>query len=272
MTVLGLALAGPASANVVRSGGVSYVKKNVVLKPLKKARLTVACPKHTHVLGGGADSKGAYGTSLLSQTYPVDLSDKDKKPDDGWGSLVRNRAKEKIKVSFVATCGKFAMHYVQEKFSIMKSDSESEHDVSCPAGENAFSGGVRGPARIQFDSTFPYGEGALDPRWSSYYLSLGKAAKATSYALCSSATPTFRVSSVNPAQSPGRNHRAPKCSPNRRVYAGGLASDGTQPVTLVAAAAPDPTTGTGGAFDVAMDVDAPFDVEVTFYAICGPKL
>ena len=108
------------------------------------ATQVAACPKPTKVLGGGEEASTGYGTIDLRQTYPADLGDGNSTPEDGWSVVVFNRSGAKAPISVVAACGKTKVGYVQQKVHLIGSSTAQEHDISCPAGQYAVSGGVKG--------------------------------------------------------------------------------------------------------------------------------
>ena len=258
----------PASASVVHSGGIAYVTKTVALGKHATVTKVVACPKGTHVVGGGARTSAGYKTLDLRQTFPADLGDKDRKPDDGWGDVLFNRSKKQIAVKAVAACGREHVDYVTDKVPLTDSTFEQEHDVACPTGEHVFGGGVRGPAdRVRFDSNFP----STDTEWGSYYESVGGTATAKSYAVCLHATSVMRVDAIQNAPN-ARDGKKPACPGGTRAYGGGLNSNATRPGIILNSAAPDPAVGQSGGFQGFADIDASYAVEITIYAMCGPTL
>ena len=266
--VVAAALSVPASASVMNSGGIAYVTKTVTVRKHATVTKIVPCPKGTHVVGGGARTSAGYKTLDLRQTFPADLRDKDHKPDDGWGDVLFNQSKKKIRVKAVAACGAEHVDYAVDKVSLPDSSVEQEHDVACPAGDYAFGGGVRGPAnRVRFDSTFP----STDTDWGSYYASIGGTSKAKSYAVCLGATPAYSDVSIQMAPN-ARDGAKPPCPGGTRIYGGGIVSNATRPNIILGSAAPDPAIGQNGGFQGFSDIDATFDVEISIDAVCGPTL
>jgi hypothetical protein len=262
------AMSAPASASVVHSGGIAYVTKAVTVGKHATVTKIVACPKGTHVVGGGARTSAGYKTLDLRQTFPADLKDTDHAPDDGWGDVLFNQSKKTIKVRAVAACGDVPVHYVTEKVSLPDTALEQEHDVACPSGEYTVGGGVRGPAnRVRFDSNFPISE----TEWSSYYASIGGVSKAKSYAVCLTTMPMLHVATIQHAPN-ARDGAKPACPPGTRIYGGGIVSNATRPSIILNSAAPDPAVGQNGGFQTFSDIDATFDVGISIYAMCGPAL
>lgn len=64
---------------------------------------TVRCPRGAPVVGGGARIPGAAGVRLVSSA-PIDGSDADRIPDDGWRVRVHNRSDADEDVTPHATC------------------------------------------------------------------------------------------------------------------------------------------------------------------------
>lgn len=266
-----LALASSASAGVVTSGGVRYASKNLTLQPHKTARATAACPRHTHVLGGGAFSAAGFGTTDLRQSYPADLGDRDKKPDDGWGNVVRNTTNVPELVILRASCGKANVRYVAKQHAVT-TGGEQEQDTPCPGPLSAYSGGVSGPTRVAFDSSFPVDVGSKSG-WGSYATAENKDAKATYYTVCLARAVTYAVTSYdnvpNNEESGGRS----ECPTNRRAYGAALVSNGTRPdviINTLAPVAPDNSYDSSAAGYY--DFTGAFTLDITVTATCGPTL
>lgn len=270
-----LAAAAPAPASVVKSGGVSYVTKTVNVKPHHFVRKVVACPKHTEVLGGGAGSHGGFQTDVVQQTYPADLKDKDRKPDDGWGAVVQNTRDKATGASVTAVCGKTkTLHYVSLKVPLTASHTDAEHDVECPTGQFAYSGGVSAsPARaLKLESDFTYSASNGHDVWGAYYQS-SKDLTATSYAVCSTVEPMQADVTLDNLSAGARHGQNVECPANTRVYGGGIVTTASYPAVKNNSIEPKPPThGGNGSFAGFMDVTATYMPQMTITAICGPKL
>ena len=274
VAALALALAGasPAAAGVTHRNGVDYVTHKVAVKHGHVVRSTAACPKHTHVLGGGEIASTGFGTIDLHQTYPVDLGDRNKTPDDGWGVVVRNAGSTTSKVKVYASCGPAQVHYATHTDTIF-SETEYEYDLSCPSGDYAYSGGANGPAKhLKMDATFPYDEATPGEKWGSYLESDGTSVKVTSYAVCMHPVPAITEFDIPAAANGHENSGGADCPDGTAVYGGGFASNAGRPSLVPNSMAPRPEPSGTGSFDAFLDVDATFPVEIAIYSTCGPKL
>jgi hypothetical protein len=65
---------------------------------------TAKCPKGSHVTGGGAKLNRAPGEGVLNSSYPADLGDKDKVPDDGWTAIGQNNSGQSMRLAAYAIC------------------------------------------------------------------------------------------------------------------------------------------------------------------------
>jgi hypothetical protein len=268
-----LAAAAPAPASLIKSGGVSYVTKTVNVKPHHFVRELVACPKHTQVLGGGAASHGGFQTDVIQQTYPADLKDKDRTPDDGWGVVVEDTGDKATGASVTAVCGKTkALQYVKVKEQVTASQVDDEYDVDCPTGQFAYSGGVSASAtralKLESDFIDPVSNG----RWVAYFQT-SKDLTATSYAVCGAVEPMYAVVTLNNVPTGARNGANVECPAGTRVYGGGISTSGAYPYVKNNSLEPKPPTqGGSGSFAGFMDDTATSEVFMTITAICGPKL
>jgi hypothetical protein len=80
---------------------ITRVVKDFPVRPNEIGKGTAFCPRGTHVAGGGGVGH-AQTTLVLSK--PIDGSDRDHVPDDGWVVRIRNVYTEKDDFSAVAIC------------------------------------------------------------------------------------------------------------------------------------------------------------------------
>ncbi len=69
---------------------VKYVAENDTLLPDSIGFVEASCPSGYKLTGGGAFSNGAFGTTKLQGSYPVDGDDQNGKADDTWRAVVWN--------------------------------------------------------------------------------------------------------------------------------------------------------------------------------------
>src|SRR5262245_12419738 len=136
--------AGPAAAAVKSVGGLRYVTKAVAVTPSDAyKRAKAACPKRTHVFGGGSASGLGSGIDVY-QSYPVDDHDTGSAPDDGWGVLFRNLGSDQQRVKLFAVSAKHKARYRVVRVVADASSQTGESDVACNKGKEV-EGGVSGP-------------------------------------------------------------------------------------------------------------------------------
>lgn len=86
-----LAPAATASASVEKVGDYKFVDKRFKVKEDRLARFFVECPKGTTVVAGGQESVLAEDSVRSVFDLPGDSKkDKDRKPDDGWTTVVES--------------------------------------------------------------------------------------------------------------------------------------------------------------------------------------
>ena len=129
-----LIAASPASALKVK-----YVAENDTLLPDSVGFVEASCPSGYKLTGGGAFSNGAFGTTKLQGSYPVDGDDQNGKADDTWRAVVWNTAPSAANIESQAICAKAKPVYRSRIFSIGVSASPR---VKCPKGTKPTGGGM----------------------------------------------------------------------------------------------------------------------------------
>ncbi len=69
---------------VCAAGNYEYVSKDKGIDGGERGKAKARCPGGSHVVGGGVDATGVLADAHLQSTYPRDLRDKGKVPDDAW--------------------------------------------------------------------------------------------------------------------------------------------------------------------------------------------
>jgi len=264
------ALVGPAAApaTVIHRGGLAYVEAKVKVHAHEDAKWIAVCPKHTRVLGGGEFTSAGFGKLELRQTFPADLGDRGTVPDDGWGVAAFNPGKKGVAITVIATCGDTSARYVTTPVQLSP-NSDLEHDVSCPAGRYAYSGGVSANSKkLRLNSEFPIESPSTG--WGAYYYA-SKAIHATSYAVCLKQPPQDPVFTMQAIPQNTQAGHGVECQPGTKVYGGGLATSAGSGAETISSAGPSPTQG-GGVFNGFSDFTANYHPELAVYATCGPKL
>lgn len=150
------------SANVMcRGGTLKYVTKTGTL-PASPGPLTLTarCPSNMHVTGGGAiaSTGGDPSAAYVSSSYPIDGSDANSKPDDGWRATFYGSTQPGTEVIAICattrpTYGSRQQQNPDQDTSIGAGVVGSGYVVTCPAtkqllGMGAFIGGSPGEVRI----------------------------------------------------------------------------------------------------------------------------
>lgn len=117
------------------------------------------------VTGGGG--RIATSGSFLSQSYPFDGNDGDKRPDDGWAIRVYDTAGGPGGMNVNAVCRAGPVSYTSAKDNVAPHHSAASL-ADCPAGTHVTGGGAKlaGPAgKVHLASSYPFddGDGNLTP-------------------------------------------------------------------------------------------------------------
>jgi hypothetical protein len=118
---------------------VSYQVDQGVLPAAPQAlRLTANCPRGQHVVGGGAAAGhfGSIADAWVNSSYPIDDSDRNNAPDDGWRA--RLYGANQSDAAAVAVCGETNPRY--RRFVGTSSDIAG---ATCPSDRHVLGGGLR---------------------------------------------------------------------------------------------------------------------------------
>jgi hypothetical protein len=220
-------VAAPASAKVHHHGGFSYVSKGFKLGRKSLGRHQLACPKGTHVYGGGISAKAAFGKLHQLQSYPVDTKDANKDPDDAWGVLVSNGGK-RIRARMFATCGTIEPTFVKYHKALFGNETLNETDSECPS--NVLGGGVRGSKGLVFEDGGPVDS----VTWYSYARNTSpKSGSFTQYAICAGIAMAYTQNGGQQQPMSVISHRA-ECPDGTSVISGGSSTGGSVNTTTSA--------------------------------------
>jgi hypothetical protein len=270
VALAGLVVAPGALAAVSSAGGIKYVSKKIRVDGKSRASGVAACPKHTHVLGGGELNDGGYGSIKLGQSFP---EGKGSTPDDGWEVRVRNAKSKRVPVKVQAICGDTQVRYEKHRFTARANNQSPEHDLACPSNTFAYSGGVRAGSKapIYINSTFPMS--GVDG-WSAYVDNHGAETPAILYALCGKKK-TADVSQTFSGISPGTQSgtTTPACSGTKHAYGGGLATNAGFGGGAINSLNQIGISGTPGEeWSGLVDATSSYSLDVTIHLVCGPSL
>jgi hypothetical protein len=160
----GTAVGTDASA-ICRKGTVKYVTKTGTLPATPGGlTLTAKCPSGMHVTGGGAVASdgGAPRGAYVSQSYPIDGSDADSVPDDGWRASFWGSTQPGTKV--IAICRYSTQIYPTRSQQNPEQDQHiaagvvgTGYVVSCPPDKHVFGMGAYisgSPGEVRITSTY----------------------------------------------------------------------------------------------------------------------
>ena len=103
----GVAVSGPGNITVqaaCTSEQPRVPEERVTLKEGAGKTVSVACPKGTHVTGGGGQMTGDPDYVRVHSTSPYDDGDADKRPDDGWRVRAFNLTDGRLQIFAKAIC------------------------------------------------------------------------------------------------------------------------------------------------------------------------
>jgi hypothetical protein len=115
------------------------------------SRVKVGCPRNLHVTGGGG-ALGKPATSTLIASFPVDGSDANSKPDDGWEAW--GNAGEADNLQAFAACTKTMPAYHRAVMTVKPAEG-LRISAQCAGGQHVLGVGGRigsapaGTARVQ---------------------------------------------------------------------------------------------------------------------------
>jgi hypothetical protein len=95
---------GFSAYSICQPGPVSYERAGSSVAAHHAAGATARCPGGKHVASGGGSISGPGAEVHLAGSYPVDGSDADHVPDDGWKSLAFNDSSAVQKLTAYAVC------------------------------------------------------------------------------------------------------------------------------------------------------------------------
>lgn len=133
----------PASAGSDGLLDPTWRSKQGVAASGKQTTFTVMCPKDKPVISGSVGMSNGDVTSVVASSEPIDGSDADKKPDDGWRLVVNNDAGEDARVILSAICAdkKAKLSYKQARDKAAPGQI-ADAVASCPVGHQVIGGGV----------------------------------------------------------------------------------------------------------------------------------
>jgi hypothetical protein len=141
VVLVALVMAVPADAEIVKSGGLTYVTRSIEPTPNEVRTLTAKCPPGTHVWAGGHYNTGGFGEAFPRHSYPYDSGDKGRVPDDGW--KVQTSAGEGVVVRIHATCAEPEPRYERGSLPVPP-NSQGGTEIDCDPDFEAVSGGTSG--------------------------------------------------------------------------------------------------------------------------------
>jgi hypothetical protein len=286
MAVCAEALAGQPpvpGTNLGTAGGLTYMLHGT--NPITAPGFGgggPACPKGTHVVGGGAriGSSNAVGEADIKASYPSDRQGTDRRPDGAWVALAENGSGAPKALDVMAVCKQGKFHYRRVSHGI-RSGTARTLKTSCP-GDTHVSGGGVGAFGNQLtgaylNSSFPYDDadaGSVpDDGWKGrIYNGAGERNGMIAYAICGAKR--LHYETVGPLALMGGVPFDSVCPASRHVTGGGVQLGGapasvTHPVAMTPLDLPaDADTTPDDAFRVFAGTTGPGSPTISVQAIC----
>jgi hypothetical protein len=182
------------------SGPFKYVERDFNVPPFSQSKLEVArCPGRTHVYGGGMVV--LFQEGIVNASYPIDLGDRGRTPDDGWAVYYDNYdTNSPADVTIRAICGKTMPSYRRVGFTVGAGRAATRR-VRCPNGWFAWGGGAsnRGPFNtMNLSESAPSGARAWEATVSNFG---SRGYSGVAHAICGPRRPVYarRSTGVGPA-------------------------------------------------------------------------
>jgi hypothetical protein len=144
-------IAGTAPAETTIAGKFRYVQRTFTVPGLSQSAQQVArCPGRTHVYGGGTTNQQSFGGGVVTASYPVDLGDRGRVPDDGWAVRYDNYRPTPASAVVTAICGRATPKY-RSAAKRVGAGRFLTLTVRCPGGTYVWGGG--GINRAPYNTT-----------------------------------------------------------------------------------------------------------------------
>lgn len=145
-------VAGTAPAETTSAGKFRYVQRTFTVPgSSQSARQVAKCPGRTHVYGGGTTNQQSFRRGIITASYPVDLGDRGRVPDDGWAVRYDNYAPTSTSAVVTAICGRATPKY-RSAARPVGAGRFLTLALRCPRGTYVWGGG--GSNRAPYDTTF----------------------------------------------------------------------------------------------------------------------
>jgi hypothetical protein len=229
-----LAVAPSAGAKTFSSDGLTYVKSAHDILPSQNRTFGEACPRGTHVLGGGHFNTGSFGTVVPFHSHPYDGGDDGRAPDDGWKvDAGLSGSASAVKVTVYAICSELLPTYERRKTTVPPSPQQ-DLVVRCDRG-NAVSGGSSGNGNaVEVTSSPNVSNPGWRLRFDNYILS---DLTVTGYAVCLRRNVDYESASTI-VQPQTQVQLDVECPAARRVVGGGMDSSGAEGEPIIASSLP----------------------------------
>jgi hypothetical protein len=233
------------------------------------------------VVGGGQYVFSGFSDATLTSSAPVDGKDRNKTPDDGWKSTVRN-FNPLDTVTVFAICIGTPITYKSGEFSAGPGREAKTGRVACPRGTHTSGGGVKLPAKYEdggwLEASAPFdgndGNAKPDDGWTATGGVEERKVKMKVTAICAGSRfgnlKYANVKGTAPVMNYGES--SVPCPDNTHVTGGGVTTEGVafHPMTISSpfdGTDPNgrPDNGWQGEFDNYSNSDPGV---ITTYAIC----
>jgi hypothetical protein len=138
------------------AGGLTYYSGTVTATPGGTVGTQATCAKPgDHVVGGGFDTDTGSLNGRLLASNPIDLSDGDRKPDDGWRIGAQNLRQDSATAAAFAICSSDRVKYRTEQLRL-KPDRTATLKAKCTKRTHVVSGGLKADSlTVQVSDLYP---------------------------------------------------------------------------------------------------------------------
>jgi hypothetical protein len=149
-------------------GPIRYVQHESDFGPGVVTDVSVSCPLHTKVVGGGVEARELQPDPLRHQTEvgdtrPADGQDANSKPDDGWTATITNEPNVDTLVTVTAACARHGTYtVVSSDQKPLPSNHQASTTARCPRHSALASGGItitNNDPDLEVAGSFPVGGG-----------------------------------------------------------------------------------------------------------------
>jgi hypothetical protein len=149
--VAGLAALPVADAAGGGGGGggkpdLKYVaSKTKTVMPGKVGKARVKCPDGTVAIGGGVQIPDSNTATGVTGSYPLDDSDRNRRPEDGWRGTISSRSAGPKHMRVHAVCSRTGTYRYLSSVAPVQPNGSTAQTPKCPGNNGLTGGGVKTP-------------------------------------------------------------------------------------------------------------------------------